>query len=175
MKKGTPMISQENTDERFTETSSSSYETDYESPLTVTFKIKRSTDSSSSLIAVPVCLSLLLLLGGAQALVFIIRKKKSKDLDQREQPPLNDSADYCNVENRTDNDYCELQQPTCNPTNQSADYSQLQFESTSTYYVDFDLAVHNAVIERPSNEIYYNMSSAESACINFGLQVDKNE
>lgn len=35
------MISQENTDERFTETSSSSYDTDYESALTVTFKIKR--------------------------------------------------------------------------------------------------------------------------------------
>lgn len=120
------------------------------------------------------CLSLLLLLVGALALVFIIRKKKSKDSDQREQPPLNDSADYCNVETRTDNDYCELQQPTCNLTNQAADYSQLQFESTSTYYVDFDL-VHNAVIETPSNEIYYNMSSAESACINFGLQVDKNE
>lgn len=105
----------------------------------------------------------------------ILRKKISKDADQREQPSLNDSSDYCNVETRTDNDYCELQQPTCNPTNQSADYSQLQFESTSTYYVDFDLALHNAVIERPSNEIYYNMSSAESAWINFGLQVDKNE
>ncbi|XP_052677116.1 uncharacterized protein LOC128158361 isoform X2 [Crassostrea angulata] len=175
MEKGPPIISQENIDERFTETSSSSYNTDYETTQTVTFQIKRSSDSSSSLIAVPVCLSLLLLLVCALALVFIIRKKKSKDLDQREQPPLNDSADYCNAENRTDNDYCELQQPTCNPTNQSADYSQLQFESTSTYYVDFDLAVHNAVIERPSNEIYYNMSSAESACINFGLQVDKNE
>lgn len=37
------MISQENTDERFTETSSSSYDTDYETTLTVTFKIKRST------------------------------------------------------------------------------------------------------------------------------------
>lgn len=105
----------------------------------------------------------------------IFRKKKSKVSDQREQPPLNDSADYCNVETRTDSDYCELQQPTCTPTNQSADYSQLQFESTSTCNVDSDLAVHNAAIERPSNEIYYNMSSAESACINFGLQVDKNE
>lgn len=105
----------------------------------------------------------------------IFRKKKSKDSEQREQPPLNDSADYCNVETRIENDYCELQQPTCNPTNQSAYYSQLQFESTSTYHVDSDLAVHNAVIERPSNEIYYNMSSAESDCINFGLQVDKYE
>lgn len=37
------MISQKNTDERFTETSSSSYDTDYETTLTVTFKIKRST------------------------------------------------------------------------------------------------------------------------------------
>lgn len=108
-------------------------------------------------------------------MLFIFRKKKSKDSEQREQPPLNESADYCNVETRTDNDYCELQQPTCTPTNQSADYSQLQFESTSTCNVDSDLAVHNAAIERPSNEIYYNMSSAESACINFGLQVDKNE
>lgn len=105
----------------------------------------------------------------------IFRKKKSKVSDQREQPPLNDPADCCNVETRTDNDYCELQQPTCNPTNQSADYSQLQFESTSTCNVASDLAVHNVDIERPSNEIYYNMSSAESACINFGLQVDKNE
>lgn len=50
----------------------------------------------------------------------------------------------------------------------------LNFNS-STCNVDSDLAVHNAAIERPSNEIYYNMSSAESACINFGLQVDKNE
>lgn len=105
----------------------------------------------------------------------IFRKKKSKVSDQRGQPPLNDSADYCNVETRTDHDYCELQQPTCTPTNQSADYSQLQFESTSTCNVDSDLAVHNAAIERPSTEIYYNMPSAESACINFGLQVDKNE
>nr|XP_034315823.1 uncharacterized protein LOC117685508 [Crassostrea gigas]XP_034315824.1 uncharacterized protein LOC117685508 [Crassostrea gigas] len=175
----TQMISQENTDERFTETSSRSYDTDNETTLTVTFKIKRSTDkktnSSSSLIAVPVCLSLLLLLVGALALVFIIRKKKSKDSEKREQPHSNDSADYSNVETRTDSDYCELQQPTCTPTNQSADYSQLQFESTSTCNVASDLAVHNAAIERPLNEIYYNMSSAESACINFGLQVDKNE
>lgn len=37
------MISQENTDERLTETSSSSYDTDYEIILTVTSKIKRST------------------------------------------------------------------------------------------------------------------------------------
>lgn len=37
------MISQENTDERFTETSSRSYDTDYKTTLTVTFKIKRST------------------------------------------------------------------------------------------------------------------------------------
>lgn len=108
-------------------------------------------------------------------MLFISRKKKSKDSEQREQPPLNDSADYCNVETRTDSDYCELRQPTCTPTNQSADYSQLQFESTSTCNVASDLAVHNVDIERPSNEIYYNMSSAESACINFGLQVDKNE
>lgn len=108
-------------------------------------------------------------------MLFIFRKKKGKDSEQREQPPLNDSADYCNAETRTDNDYCELQQPTRNPTNQSADYSQLQFESTRTYNVDFNLAVHNAVIEKSSNEIYYNMSSAESDCINFGLQVDKYE
>nr|XP_034315822.1 uncharacterized protein LOC109618528 [Crassostrea gigas] len=175
IEKRTQMKSQENTDERLTETSSRSYDTDYEIILTVTSKIKRSTDSSSSLIAVPVCLSLLLLLVGAQALVFMIRKKKSKDSEQREQPPLNDSAVYCNVETRTDSDYCELQQPTCTPTNQSAYYSQLQFESTSTCNVDSDLAVHNAAIERPSTEIYYNMSSEESACINFFLQVDKNE
>lgn len=37
------MISQENTDERFTETSPNSYDTDYETTQTVTFKIKRST------------------------------------------------------------------------------------------------------------------------------------
>lgn len=37
------MISQENTDEKFNETSSSSYDTDYKITLTGTFKIKRST------------------------------------------------------------------------------------------------------------------------------------
>lgn len=102
-------------------------------------------------------------------MLFIFWKKKSKDSEQREQPSLNDSADYSNVETWTYNDYCELQQPTCNPTNQSADHSQLKFESTSTYNVDSNLAVHNAVIERHSNEICYNMSSAESDCIDFGL------
>lgn len=37
------MISQENIDERFTETSSSSYNTDYETTQTVTSQIKRSS------------------------------------------------------------------------------------------------------------------------------------
>lgn len=37
------MISQENTDERYTETSTSSYNTESEITLTVTFKIKRRT------------------------------------------------------------------------------------------------------------------------------------
>lgn len=41
------MISQENTDERFTETSSSSYDTDTETTLTVTLK-KRSTGKKKS-------------------------------------------------------------------------------------------------------------------------------
>lgn len=44
------MISQENTDERLTETSSSSYDTDYEIILTVTSKIKRSTGKKKQVI-----------------------------------------------------------------------------------------------------------------------------
>lgn len=37
------MISQENTDERYKETSTNSYDTDSETTMTVTFKIKMST------------------------------------------------------------------------------------------------------------------------------------
>lgn len=72
---------------------------------------------------------------------YCFRKRKSKDSEQRELPPSNDSADYCNVKTRTDNDYYVLQQS--NPINQSADYSQLKFKSTNTNNVDSDLPVHN--------------------------------
>lgn len=46
------MIAQENTDERYKETSTNSYDTDSETTMTVTFKIKMSTGKKQLIIFV---------------------------------------------------------------------------------------------------------------------------
>lgn len=95
-------------------------------------------------------------------LFYIHRRKKLKELENREEPSSNksnsvDNADYSNVENLTKNSYCDIQQP--NTTNQSANYSQLQFEGPDKNdYVD--LCENSVAIERFSNDIYDNMTFA---------------
>lgn len=89
----------------------------------------------------------------------IFRRRKNKDLENTEQSSTNkcnfaDSADYSNVENLTESNYCELQQP--NVINQSENYSQLQFEGTDNNGYS-DLPENNAASEISSNDIYDNM------------------
>lgn len=93
---------------------------------------------------------------------YFFRRKKLKESENMEEPSSNksnsvDYADYSNVGNLTENSYSELQQP--NTTNQSANYSQLQFEGPDQNdYVD--LRENNVAKERYSNDIYDNMAFA---------------
>lgn len=143
---------------RYPENSTRGHDKEYEPKQNATFKTT-GKDSSSSLIAVPVCLTVLFLFIGAIVIVFFIRWKKNKDLQNKEQSPTNkfkyaDNAEYSNVEKPAESNYCELQQP--NAINSLANYSQLQLEGAHNNGYS-DLPENNAASDNSANDIYDNM------------------